>query len=167
MNVSPFAASAPVTTDAVVIPLPLPRGTVPPAEHTVEADGVRLVVRTGGPDHCRVAMSGELDVAGASPVREVLRKAVEAHARVDLDVSELLFCDCSGLGALLTVARAAQEYGCDFRLHAVPRHLVRLLRLSRTAAAFTVGDCDLPTAERVLPVPGQARVTPLRVITNG
>ncbi|WP_206305243.1 STAS domain-containing protein [Actinacidiphila soli] len=99
---------------------------------------IDVAVHATGPDSCRVTVAGELDVATAADVRTALLAAVTTHQHVAVDLSGLTFCDCAGLGALLSAARAARAGGADLHLRAVPRSLARLLRLSHTGGAFTI-----------------------------
>ncbi len=102
------------------------------------SETTHVAVHATGPDSCRVTVAGELDVATAADVRTALHAAVTTHQHVTVDFSGLTFCDCAGLGALLSAARAAKASGADLHLHAVPRALTRLLRLSHTGGAFTI-----------------------------
>jgi anti-anti-sigma factor len=97
-----------------------------------------VVVRRTGPDSCRLVVAGELDVASAGDLRDALRAAVASHRIVVVDLEQLSFCDCSGIGALLSGARAAKARGVELRLRSVPRFLARLIRLSHTSGAFTI-----------------------------
>jgi anti-anti-sigma factor len=101
---------------------------------------IHVAVHATGPDSCRVTVAGELDVATAADVRTALLAAVTTHQHVAVDMSGLTFCDCAGLGALLSAARAARASGADLHLHlhAVPHALARLLHLSHTGGAFTI-----------------------------
>jgi anti-anti-sigma factor len=102
------------------------------------SETINVAVRATGPDSCRVTVAGELDVATAADVRTALHAAVTTHQHVTVDLTGLTFCDCTGLSALLSAARAAKASGADLHLHAVPRPLARLLRLSHTGSAFTI-----------------------------
>jgi anti-anti-sigma factor len=109
-------------------------------------DTFRVAVLPSGPGSCRVTVAGDLDVVSAADVRDTLRAAVSAHDRVDVDCGGLTFCDCSGLSALLAVAREAKASGSELRLHAVPHSLARLLRLTHTGSAFTIEQPGVPDA---------------------
>ncbi|WP_411152814.1 STAS domain-containing protein [Streptomyces sp. A30] len=107
-------------------------------------DTFRVAVLPSWPGSCRVTVTGDLDVVSAPDVRDTLRAAVSAHDRVDMDCGGLTFCDCSGLSALLAVAREAKASGSELRLHAVPHSLARLLRLTHTGSAFTIEQPGAP-----------------------
>ncbi|WP_413812591.1 STAS domain-containing protein [Streptomyces sp. OE57] len=91
-----------------------------------------------GPDSCRVAVSGELDLVTADEVRQALQTAVGDNRVVVIDLGGLTFCDCSGLNALLAAARTARAGDVELRLCAVPHFLARILHLSGTRSAFTI-----------------------------
>lgn len=110
-------------------------------------DTFHVTVRPCGPDECEVSVTGELDVATAPDLRAALAQAVGTYQRITVDLSGLGFCDCTGLGALVAAARTAKAQGAEVRLRAVPRFLVRLLRLSHTDGAFSIGLADRSQSE--------------------
>jgi len=99
---------------------------------------IRVDRKATGPDSCRVAVSGELDLVTAAEVREALQRAVGENRVVVIDLGGLTFCDCTGLSALLATARTAHAGDAELRLCAVPHFLARILRLSGTHGAFTI-----------------------------
>jgi anti-sigma B factor antagonist len=77
----------------------------------VEALGLRCDARERG-DELVLAVSGELDLHTAPQLCARVEATFRGrHARVLLDLSELAFCDSTGLRALLGVAREAQVHG--------------------------------------------------------
>ena len=59
----------------------------------------------------RVVISGELDMACVSEMsRAVLRLAFLSARQVELDLSNVTFMDCSGLGALLLLQRSVSPF---------------------------------------------------------
>ncbi|MDF3290201.1 STAS domain-containing protein [Streptomyces silvisoli] len=101
-------------------------------------DAFRVEVQDSGPDDCQVFVTGELDIATAPDLRMTLYSAVTTYQRISVDLSNLQFCDCAGLNALIGAVRRAQAHGCDLRLRAVPQVLARLLRLTHTRGTFTL-----------------------------
>ncbi|WP_413812515.1 STAS domain-containing protein [Streptomyces sp. OE57] len=97
---------------------------------------IRVNRKATGPDSCRVAVSGELDLVTAAEVRQPLQRAVGENCVVVIDLGGLRFCDCTGLSALLAAARTAQAGDVELRLRAVPHFLARILRLSGTRSSF-------------------------------
>ena len=65
-----------------------------------------------------VTVSGELDLASAPELRNVLVRAISAHrgATVTVDLDGVSAIDDTGLGVLLGAAGRAREAGGDLRL---------------------------------------------------
>ncbi|NIY65569.1 STAS domain-containing protein [Streptomyces malaysiensis] len=103
---------------------------------------IRVDRKTTGPDSCRVAVSGELDLVTADDLRQALQTAVGENRVVVIDLGGVTFCDCTGLSALLAAARTAHASDVDLRLRAVPYFLARILRLSGTRRSFTIESGD-------------------------
>ena len=87
-----------------------------------------------------VAMAGELDIATASELDELLiRLAASGHHRLVLDTAQLVFCDASGIRVLIRArARVDGQQGW-LRLAAVDprlRKILRILALGRVLPAF-------------------------------
>ncbi|MFB4302274.1 STAS domain-containing protein [Actinomadura sp. NTSP31] len=89
-------------------------------------------------DHTLIALSGELDIASAPSLRERLRAALEdSGAHVVIDLSEVTFCDVSGLALLVGARRRTAPDGS--LVLASPRpQLARLLHVTGLDRAFTV-----------------------------
>ncbi|MFD3545838.1 STAS domain-containing protein [Streptomyces sp. NPDC058655] len=90
---------------------------------------------------------GEIDIESVSSLRLALSTAA-THSAPDrpvvIDCSRLTFCDSSGLNALLTARRTAQEADTVIRLASPNHQLQRLLEMTGTLTLFAV---DLePTA---------------------
>lgn len=72
---------------------------------------------------------GELDFVHAPQLRELLSVLVlRPGQRLILDLSELSFCDSSGIAALLAAHNQALAARADLALVAVPPHTLRILR---------------------------------------
>ncbi|WP_276092044.1 STAS domain-containing protein [Streptomyces silvisoli] len=99
---------------------------------------IDVSVHETGPDTCVVTVAGELDIVSASAVQSALNAAVATHHDTVLDLARLSFCDCGGLNALITAARAAEDQGADLRLRGVPHCLVRLLWLFGSCDDFAI-----------------------------
>lgn len=91
------------------------------------------------PDSVAVTLSGELDMADADQVGEVLTTAVDSGTPlVRLVLGDLKFADSSAIKAFLIGAQAAEERGIGFEL-VNPRGLVqRLLEVTGLMSALTV-----------------------------
>lgn len=93
---------------------------------TVYQDGQLLVERTHRPPGLRFI--GEIDLSNSVAISHALRHTVDGRAHVHLDVSRLVFCDVSGIRALVNVS---QVLGPDRRLllHGLAPELERVIRL--------------------------------------
>ncbi|MER6346845.1 ANTAR domain-containing protein [Streptomyces sp. NPDC001595] len=84
-----------------------------------------------------VAVSGELGLEADEALRGGLRTALaDADEGVDLDLSEVAFCDCSGLNTLLALREQALGEGKAVRVRAVSTVVERLLFLTGTRSLF-------------------------------
>jgi anti-sigma B factor antagonist len=64
-----------------------------------------------------VAVVGRLNMVTAARLRESIAQAVDAnHPNVTVDLSEVVFLDSSGLGALVAGLKAVRAAGGDLRL---------------------------------------------------
>jgi anti-sigma B factor antagonist len=79
-----------------------------------------------------VRVSGELDLtARGALVDRAMEPMATAHvARLAIDLTQVTFCDSSGLGALLDIRRAAGDAGVEMVLRNVPPPVARLLDLT-------------------------------------
>jgi anti-anti-sigma factor len=64
----------------------------------------------------RVTVAGELDLATAPALREQLGRLNAAGLDVRLDLSELRFIDCAGVGALRSACASARSDGRRFAI---------------------------------------------------
>lgn len=90
-------------------------------------------------DFVIVSLAGELDMADADRVGEVLSSAVDSGtSKVRLELSDLNFADSSAIKAILIGAKAADERGVSYEL-VNPRGLVlRLLDVTGLTMALNV-----------------------------
>ncbi|MFC6094480.1 STAS domain-containing protein [Saccharothrix lopnurensis] len=86
----------------------------------------------GGTAH--VAISGDITYDSGDRLPAAVAELLAAHPvrHLHLDLTDLGFCDSSGLGALLTVLRATTAVGAELHLDNRPPSLDRLLRRTRT-----------------------------------
>jgi anti-anti-sigma factor len=76
-------------------------------------------------------LAGELDLAGASALREQLLGLLRpGSGRLVLDLSRVTFCDASGLAVLIGTGRRARRLGGFLRLAAVSPQVDRVLDLT-------------------------------------
>lgn len=100
--------------------------------------GLRFSARTVG-GYTIATLSGELDVACAPVLREQLLGVLRPGAsRLVVDLSEVSFCDASGLAVLVGTGRRAGLLGGVLRL-AAPAHAVTVaLRISGLLRQFDI-----------------------------
>jgi anti-sigma B factor antagonist len=93
----------------------------------------------GSGGHAVVALHGELDLANVPAVASHLIAAVAACGpSVIVDLADLAFIDCCGLGVLVRVLTWTRESGGDVLLAAPQQHVRRLLRLAGMNGVFSV-----------------------------
>ncbi|MFH8561766.1 ANTAR domain-containing protein [Streptomyces sp. NPDC017988] len=100
-----------------------------------------------GDDRITLALRGELDLEAGRRLRPGLNQALGRAARfVDLDVSGVGFCDCSGLNLLLGLRRRALHQGKAVRIVSGSPAVDRILDLTGTRYLFTPGGEEDGTA---------------------
>jgi anti-sigma B factor antagonist len=89
--------------------------------------------------HAVVDLHGELDLADVPAVASHLIAAVAACGPlIIVNLADLEFIDCRGLGVLVRVLKWARERGGDVLLAAPQQHVRRLLRLVGLDGVFSV-----------------------------
>ncbi|KAA0942211.1 ANTAR domain-containing protein [Streptomyces apricus] len=116
---------------------PGPAGGHPPAR-------LRIATRPAG-ERTTVVAVGDIDMNTREDLRQALGTALSASGRgIDLDLSGVGFCDCSGLNVLLLVHRLAVAEGRTVAVRSASPAVERLLDLTGTAPLFA-------SAHRVAP----------------
>lgn len=97
-------------------------------------DALRIDTSTNG----TIRIAGDLDAATAPRLRPVLTAALDTGAdRLILDVSDLTFCDSTGLAVLIR-ARNALPAHRQLILHVACDQLRRLLAITQLDTTFTL-----------------------------
>ncbi|QCX81872.1 Putative anti-sigma factor antagonist [Streptomyces sp. YIM 121038] len=107
-----------------------PRGPAPRSELTVRlrAEGDRLVV----------TVRGDLDLDTEQELRRELRSALARSGEgIDVDLSGVAFCDCSGLNTLLTVRQRALDEAKTVAILALSPAAERVFALTGALPLFT------------------------------
>jgi anti-anti-sigma factor len=116
------------------VPVPAPR---PPAEAT----DLHVDILSTAP--LVVGVSGEVDVASASKLREELLGALGRHgARLALDLGGVTFMDCAGVNALLAARRHARLEGGWVRVARASRRARNVLTLTGLHREFALAGSD-------------------------
>jgi anti-anti-sigma factor len=85
----------------------------------------------------RVRVEGELDLADAPGLEELLKHEISAGNEVVLDLCDLTFMDCAGLHAILAAADEAHCNGGELKMTGSLRAQVRrLIELAHVQDAF-------------------------------
>ncbi|MFZ3468726.1 STAS domain-containing protein [Streptomyces sp. 4.24] len=96
-----------------------------------------------------IAPAGELDVSTVHSLRAALERCLHDGVRtIDIDLSAVTFCDCSGLGVLLSSWWRITAAGGTLRLHHPPPVLVRIIDITRSG--FLLGDRPVPALPAAL-----------------
>ncbi|MGX1910668.1 anti-sigma factor antagonist [Streptomyces phaeochromogenes] len=114
----------------------------PPAPLKIEAHQVGA--RTA------VVIAGEIDLDGEQQLKRELRRALaESVTGVDLDLSGVEFCDCSGLNVLLHLRRHALKDTKTVVIQAADPVVERLLAVTETSSLFepAFAPAHAPTGE--------------------
>ncbi|WP_063804160.1 STAS domain-containing protein [Streptomyces roseifaciens] len=80
-----------------------------------------------------ITLAGEIDQVSAPLVSKTLERCLcEGIRTIDVDLTTVTFCDCSGLNAFLRASHRTIAAGGSLRLHYPPPTLVRILTLTGT-----------------------------------
>ena len=102
---------------------------------TTDSDGQRIVVT-----------ETRLDAAVATEFKDAVRRAMQGGTGpVTLDLSQVLFMDSSGLGAVIAVLKLMPQ-GRALRLSGLTPNVARVFHLTRMDSVFTILD-QPPRAE--------------------
>lgn len=85
-----------------------------------------------------VRARGDIDLATAPSLRSALKAALATHREVVLDLSQVTFMDCAGLGALVDARNQADRCGGRLLLRGAGRPVARLLHLTGLQRRLTV-----------------------------
>ena len=86
-----------------------------------------------------VRLQGQLDLATAPRLAEVLAQALDAHpATITLDLTDLTFLDSSGIHQLVNADKRARSRRCDFSLRSPRRQVLKALQLTGVDRFITI-----------------------------
>ncbi|MDO0934404.1 STAS domain-containing protein [Streptomyces sp. DG2A-72] len=78
-----------------------------------------------------ITLAGEIGLESAPLLRATLARCLSDGIRIiDVDLTPVTFCDCSGLNTFLYAAQRTTEAGGILRLHNPPQSLGRILELT-------------------------------------
>ncbi|MFE1028044.1 STAS domain-containing protein [Streptomyces sp. NPDC058818] len=82
-------------------------------------------------DRTLITLAGEIDLESVPLVRAALERCLRDGVRsVDVDLTAVSFCECSGLNAFLRASQQATLAEKTLRLHHPPAMLARMLDLT-------------------------------------
>jgi len=112
-------------------------------------EGLQVLIRSSeAGDEIRIHVAGELDVASLDVLGKALDDALEAGlCDVEVELSNMSFCDSTGLCLLLTAQHRLQAAGRALRLVNPTPGMLRLLELSATRDLFEVRATSSPADE--------------------
>ncbi|MFD3694846.1 STAS domain-containing protein [Streptomyces sp. NPDC058646] len=103
------------------------------------ADSERFTVAVRTVDGAVVVeLAGELDHDTAQPLRDVLESSVPAGGLLLVDLTDLGFCDSTGLNVLLHGRLTAQEAGAGLELVGLHGSVARMFRITGADGVFPV-----------------------------
>jgi anti-anti-sigma factor len=80
-----------------------------------------------------ITLAGEIDLGTTSLVRETLKECLRDGARsIDVDLTSVTFCDCSGLNVFIEAWQHTVEAGGSLQLHHPPYTLALIVDVTDT-----------------------------------
>jgi anti-sigma B factor antagonist len=98
---------------------------------------LRIHKRTEG-DTLHVTLSGEFDISSIGEFRSAVERSETEWRRVDIDLSDVVFMDSSGLQALVQLNNRAHDHGLEVTLVRPSHPVARLLELTGLDSQFAV-----------------------------
>jgi anti-anti-sigma factor len=103
----------------------------------LEPEQLELSVHVGANGYQVVSVTGELDIATAEQAYAYISDVIDSlPGPVSVDMSGLTFCDASGIGALVRIARYARQAGRQVMLTSVRPSVLKIMRITGLDRAF-------------------------------
>jgi len=107
------------------------RGAVTTADADGQDDLIRLGFHISADGLVVVAIDGDLDLATVDRTVRYVCDIIDRHdAPISADLSGLAFCDACGLGALIRIARHAEQAGRRLEFTRPSRSVARIMRIT-------------------------------------
>ncbi len=89
---------------------------------------LRIGITRPAPATIRIAVAGELDLATAPDLLDRMLNVLHAQhpAVLDVDLSDVSFLACAGVGALACIRNAATQVGCQLQI-SHPQPMIRMV----------------------------------------
>ncbi len=110
-----------------------------------------------------VSLAGELDLATAQRLGEALEAfSAPDYDRCLVDISDVTFCDCAGLGALLTAYQTITAAGGHPTITGAGRQVTRIATIAGCGWLFTPAATEAPPIRTIAPtgIPIESRNVP-------
>jgi anti-anti-sigma factor len=123
-----------------------------------EVDAVRhpaFLVRAE-PDTGTLRLFGELDVGSAPDLLRAATERLHCYQSINVDLTELMFIDAAGLGALVTLSNRCQASGTHLSVTGAPDHIARVFTIAGLADLHT--SSQLATVTPLIPTPRSEQV---------
>lgn len=85
-----------------------------------------------------VTLSGDLDLATAAELRNLLQETLIERSHLVLDMSDLRFLDSTGIGVLVRIHKRAKAIGGVLAFAEVPDNVVKILEVTCLDRVFPV-----------------------------
>jgi len=105
------------------------------ANPVVPAPGLQLETQKSA-EETVVRCNGKLTSATGDLLANTVRDLIPGTKRIVLDLTNLSYCDSSGLGRLVGIYVSAKRAGCELRLINLGQRIKDLLRLTNLAKIF-------------------------------
>ena len=101
------------------------------ADEGRQDDLIQLGYQVTADGHVVVAIGGDLDLATVEPTVRYVSDIIDRHdGPVSADLSDLAFCDACGLGALIRIARHAEQAGRRLEFTKPSRSVAKIMRIT-------------------------------------
>jgi anti-sigma B factor antagonist len=98
-------------------------------------------------DIALIRLSGEVDLSWSQQVRTAVLDALQKHAAVGVELSQVSYIDSSGIAALVEGFQSARTRGSRFALVAISDAVRAVLELARLDRVFLI----VPDAAAIAP----------------
>lgn len=116
--------------------VPLAPSVHPPGDHRAPLLGIETHPAGRG---TLVVVSGAIDIVTEQALQHGLRQALDrSDLGIDLDLSRVDFCDCSGLNVLLRLRRRALDENKTIVIRRAGASVLRLLSITSTLSLFAL-----------------------------
>ena len=101
------------------------------ADEGRQDDLIQLGYQVTADGHVVVAIGGDLDLATVEPTVRYVSDIIDRHdGPISADLSGLAFCDACGLGALIRIARHAEQAGRRLEFIKPSPSVARIMRIT-------------------------------------